>query len=65
MKKTSKKLKAKRHNNMAKSPKGITLVALVITIIVIIILSTLTISTVFRRRWNNKEGSRSKKYCGK
>ena len=33
MKKTSKKLKAKRHNNMAKSPKGITLVALVITII--------------------------------
>ena len=49
MKKTSKKLKAKRHNNMAKSPKGITLVALVITIIVIIILSTVTISTVFRR----------------
>ena len=33
MKKTSKKLKAKRHNNMAKSPKGITLVALVITIL--------------------------------
>ena len=32
-----------------KERKGITLVALVITIIVIIILSTVTISTVFRR----------------
>ena len=32
-----------------KTQAGITLVALVITIIVIIILSTVTISTVFRR----------------
>ncbi len=32
-----------------KEQAGITLVALVITIIVIIILSTVTISTVFRR----------------
>ena len=47
MKKTSKKLKAKRHNNMAKSPTGITLVALVITIIIIIILATVTINMAF------------------
>ena len=32
-----------------KKDEGITLVALVITIIIIIILSTVTISTVFRR----------------
>ena len=42
--------------------QGITLVALVITIIIIIILSTVTISTVFRRWWINKESSRIKKY---
>ncbi len=45
-----------------KNQSGITLVALVITIMVIIILSTVTISTVFRRQWNNKAGSSSPKY---
>lgn len=42
--------------------QGITLVALVITIIIIIILSTVTISTVFRRWWINKESTRGKKH---
>ena len=48
-----------------KNQSGITIVALVITIIVIIILSTVTISTVFRRQWNNKAGSSSQKYGAK
>ena len=38
-----------RKEGKIKIQAGITLVALVITIIVIIILSTVTISTVFRR----------------
>ena len=42
--------------------QGITLVALVITIIIIIILSTVTISTVFRRWWINKESTTCKEY---
>ncbi len=45
-----------------KNQKGITLVALVVTIIVIIILSTVTISAVFRRRWNVEESTRNKRH---
>ena len=51
-----------RKEGKIKRQAGITLVAFVITIIVIIILSTVTISTVFRRWWNNKESARSKRY---
>ena len=47
MRNTSKKQEEKRSNSIAKSQRGITLVALVITIIIIIILATVTINMAF------------------
>lgn len=38
-----------------KNKKGITLIVLIVTIIIILLLAGITLSTIFRRKWNNRK----------
>ena len=45
--------------------RGITLITLVVTIIILLILSGIVLNLTLRRKWNNKNGRKSRKRLSK